>query len=266
MKHSICGFNHTALCLTFKLDYLDAIVLRCIMDFRDSHKMKKVFHDSKEFLWIYHGWLVDELPYLGASSSRIIGRRLKKYVDNGLMEKYIEKGNRTYYRFIPEAITQLVESHDRCTSKYMGDTTGVLQSTGPCTSKYTTDALQSTPIDPSTIDQSINNQNIYIKEIFDSWNEAGIIKHKKLDEDKISVLKEMLKKYSVEEIKQCIKNYATVLLDSKYFITYFHDLKAFFRKGVQKNAPYEKYLPENFVINNYIDYKKKQQTGGAASW
>ena len=134
MKHSICGFNHTALCVTFKLDYTDAQILRCIIDFRDSGKMKKEIHDGKEFLWIYHSWIMDELPFLGASNHRTISNRFSKYVNNGLMEKYIKNGNMTFYRFVPESIETLM-SFPEFEQQNIGG--GAVQTAGRCSSNST---------------------------------------------------------------------------------------------------------------------------------
>ena len=96
MKHSICGFNHSALGITFRLDYTDAQIIRSIIDFRDTGKMKSVRVDGREFFWISYTWLLDELPFCGIGSQKVVGRRFAKYVDCGLMERYIESGNKTF--------------------------------------------------------------------------------------------------------------------------------------------------------------------------
>lgn len=155
MKHSICGFNHAALIINFKLNYDDAQILDCIVKFRDTGKMDTVMVGGKQYFWVCYNWLLDELPGLQCSNKRTLARWMGKYVENGLMEKHVLAGNRTYYRFIPEALNNL-QSYPvlQSTTPVSKIVTPVLQSTTPCTPEYNPPVLQSTTIDPSSIYQS----------------------------------------------------------------------------------------------------------------
>lgn len=246
MKHSICGFNHTALCVTFKLDYIDAQILKAIIDFRDSGKMKKIIHDGKDFLWIYHGWLLDELPFIGISTPKVLGRRMGRYVENGLMEKCVEKGNRTYYRFVEDSINTL-----QSFPQFKG-LTPVLQSSpfeNPGTLKSLDPVLQSPTIDPSTINPLKEN----ISSVFSHWkSKKNLISHRELTPVMEKQICRVLKEMTVEEIKKIIDNYTVIVSSTEYRYTYKHPLEEFFRKGsIEKAPPYRKFSDEYEPFHNF---------------
>lgn len=70
------------------------------------------------------------------------------------------------------------------------------------------------------------DKNLEEKEIFDYWNSLNIIEHKtfKFFEKDI---RESLKSYSLEEIKNTIQNYSLILKDKKYFYDFKHTLSGF---------------------------------------
>jgi hypothetical protein len=110
MKHSICGFNHAALLLNFKCDYDDAQILSCIVGFRDTGKMKEITVNEKKYFWVYYQWIIEQLPGLRCRDKRSLARRMDRYVNNGLMEKHVEQGNSTYYRFIEKQL-EILQSY-----------------------------------------------------------------------------------------------------------------------------------------------------------
>ena len=89
------------------------------------------------------------------------------------------------------------------------------------------------------------------QEIFDYWNEADIIKHKDIGEHHPHI-KSALQKYSIGDIKNAIKNYATVLKSDEYYWTYRWQLSEFLLRGLGK------FLDVVRPFENYSKNKKKQ--------
>jgi hypothetical protein len=213
MKHSICGFNHAALCITFKCDYIDAQILRCLIEFSGTGKMKTLRVDGKEYFWVSHTWLLDELPFSGMNSAKVVGRRLLKYVENGLMEKYVESGNRTYYKFIDESRYQLLNL------PLMEPP--VLQSPTPGTSKSHPPVLQSPTIDPNTNIQENNNQ---IKEIVPEYRKCSdILKKRVLETRQQKITEETLIKWD-NTVRLMVQRDERTIEDIKKIINECHDM------------------------------------------
>lgn len=77
-------------------------------------------------------------------------------------------------------------------------------------------------------------------EVLRYWNSKKIIVHKKLNHDLDLEIARILKYYNVEEIKEYIDFYATILEpgtpepQKKYFWTYKWNLYEFLKRGVKK--------------------------------
>lgn len=93
------------------------------------------------------------------------------------------------------------------------------------------------------------------KEIFDYWNSLNIIEHKtfKLFEKDI---RESLKNYPLEEIKNTIKNYSLILKDEKYYYDFEHTISGFLEpKNFERFKDLER-AKRNYQVkrlNNEID-------------
>ena len=156
MRHAIFGYNHAALILNYKLSYEDALIVKCIQDFRDTGKMDTITVSGKQYFWVCYSWLLEELPGLQCSNKRTLARWMDRYVENGLMEKHVLAGNRTYYRFIESALLNLMNYPAlQSTTPVLKNVTPVLASTTPCTGEYNPPVLAST-----TIDHITNNPEI----------------------------------------------------------------------------------------------------------
>lgn len=73
-------------------------------------------------------------------------------------------------------------------------------------------------------------ENIKEKEIFDYWNLKDIIRHKELKPNMLKSIQKALKEYSVEQIKEYIDRYNTVIKDTTYFFGYKWTLTDFLNR------------------------------------
>lgn len=102
MKYSIDGFNQEyAMTLRKevqingknvikKIDCTDLVILRWFVDFYPN--MKKINIDNREYAWISHGKLLEDLPIIDISKRSFIDR-MKKLVEFGILDyQLIKKG------------------------------------------------------------------------------------------------------------------------------------------------------------------------------
>jgi len=93
------------------------------------------------------------------------------------------------------------------------------------------------------------------KELFNFWNTQGSIKHR----DYLKYypcIKSRLEKYSLEELKDAIINYSTILRGKEYFWEYKWTINEFLTR---KNG-LDRFTKENFDANNY---KKRADLGSS---
>ena len=100
--------------------------------------------------------------------------------------------------------------------------------------------------------------NIYSRsvEVFNAWNEAGMIVHKSMVKFQPH-LKAILENNSVDECKEAIRLYQTVVNDPKYFFTYRWTLDQFL---MRKNG-FECFLPINKPLEKYLNNKQTETRG-----
>jgi len=106
-----------------------------------------------------------------------------------------------------------------------------------------------------------NDKNIidnYIYSLFDYWNSLKIIVHRDITEFKPH-LHAALQKYSVEEIKEAMKNYNDILKSEEYYWTHRYKLDEFLkRKGnidrfLSINKPFENFRKDKTKKKSFID-------------
>lgn len=95
-------------------------------------------------------------------------------------------------------------------------------------------------------------QNNEITEVFDHWNKCSPIKHRKMNKAMEKCIKDRLKEYDTQTLKETICNYASVITNAGSWYKYRSRIEEFFRSGAQKPAPYVKFLPESFTRLNFI--------------
>jgi hypothetical protein len=87
--------------------------------------------------------------------------------------------------------------------------------------------------------------------IFKHWNLKSPKTHKSLSEAAAANIKKLLLTHSVEDLKACIDNYSSVVTSKTSWYTYKSILEEFFRPGKLKPAPHIRFLPDNFIPDNY---------------
>lgn len=114
---------------------------------------------------------------------------------------------------------------------------------------------ESTPIGKNERDNntSINNTKEYIYILFSFWNEQGIIKHRKMNQQMKSHINARLQDYSVDELKKAISNYSTVLKSDDYYWTHKWSLQDF-----MKPNNVTRFVDEADPLNNFKSNYKKQ--------
>ena len=100
MKYNIEGFSQEKL-VSMGLDTKDAILLRDIMDYNATGRMRTKIINGKEMFWVDYSNLIKQLPILGLKNKDAMYRRLHKLVDAGLLEHETVrmKGTYSFYRF-----------------------------------------------------------------------------------------------------------------------------------------------------------------------
>lgn len=93
------------------------------------------------------------------------------------------------------------------------------------------------------------------EDILRFWNSKKITVHKKLSPDVSTEISRIGKYYSVEEIKEFIDFYATILEpgipenQKKYFWTYKWNLYEFLKRGIKK---FDGQVPENYLKSQTV--------------
>jgi predicted phage replisome organizer len=134
------------------------------------------------------------------------------------------------------------------------------------------------------IDIDIEKQKTYIpefddvKDIFEHWNKAGIIKHRELTQKMRSAINARLNSYTADELKEAINNYSSILKSDKHFFSYKWSMADFFNpenfiRFLTENDPYTNYLkekpktradrtPSQIAVDREIAFNKYVAAGG----
>jgi len=80
----------------------------------------------------------------------------------------------------------------------------------------------------------IEKERNEIKRIFEIWNGAEVVNHRKMTGQIESKIRSVLREYSEKEIEEAIKKYATVLNGEEYFWTYRWTLPEFLQRGLTR--------------------------------
>lgn len=110
MKYMIEGLQQTAL-IYFKLDCVDAVILRFCIDFFHSKRIKKIEMNGTRFFWVQYKTVLENIPILKIEK-KALAKRFSKYTSCGLMQFYLDKtsqGTFTYYRFVEEMYDKLID-------------------------------------------------------------------------------------------------------------------------------------------------------------
>jgi hypothetical protein len=160
MKYTIEGFSQNVM-MELGFDCVDAVILRWIVDFFNTGKMKHLVYEGKAYVWINYQYVLDSLPLLGITNRRVLARRLDRICESGLMESTIEKsaqGTYTYFRFVEDVLESMLQPH------------GTFESTPTVPKSTPPTRLESTPVDSSIRDNSSNTDTNTLCGFDDFWN------------------------------------------------------------------------------------------------
>ena len=107
MKYTICGFNQQKL-FDYKLDINDAQILRWLIDFAATGKMRKLIENNTVYYLVNYEAIICAFPIMGITSTKAIANRFEKYVNCGLLQKTVRKGGAFSGTATLFAITSLV--------------------------------------------------------------------------------------------------------------------------------------------------------------
>lgn len=219
-----------------KIDAIDGILFDWIQNFTKSNKALKKLIDNKLYIWVSYAAIREDNPLCNINSNDVVGRRLNKLIDLGLLEKYLSKedGNKVFFHITDFAFTYLLESSDLPTQK--------------------SEPLPTQKSGNSKLDNSkLDSKKIYTKKA-DNKTSQNIPKDLiTFYKENISNLQSKIKEVSstnamalcpdgLEKILIGLKNYANDLPKDKFHIT---NLEKFikekfyldYQEVVRKNAP-----------------------------
>ena len=210
MKYTIEGFSQEfALTLkktvqtkkgekTIKIDCTDLVILRWLVDFYPN--MKKMQIDGREYVWLTHKKLLDDLPLLDITKRACI-ERMQKLVEFEILDYKLVKEGGTFslYAFGKNYIN-LVQSTD--TGGVQSTTAGGMRSTDTGGGGQPHDKNKSINNSPIK-DQSINQYHI----IIDYLNAKAGTKYKASSKaTKQHINARLAEGYTVDDFKQVIDN------------------------------------------------------------
>lgn len=172
MKHTIEGFSQEyAVTLkktvptksgekTIKIDCTDLVILRWLVDFYPN--MKKMHVDGKEYVWLTHKKMLEDLPLLDISKRACI-ERMQKLVEFEILEyKLVKEGGTFSLYCFGKNYINLVQSNN-IGGAQSNDAGGVRSNDiGVCSQPHNKDK---SIIDSSITNKSITNKEIYISVI-----------------------------------------------------------------------------------------------------
>ena len=102
-----------------KVDSIDGILFDWIQNFTKSGKALKKLIDNKLYIWVSYKAIREDNPLCHINTNDVVGRRLNKLVELGLLEKFKSEkdGNKVFFTITEYAFMYLLESHDLPTQK-----------------------------------------------------------------------------------------------------------------------------------------------------
>lgn len=89
IKYTI-GAVQQSKALEYDLDLKDAFILTYLKELTSKKLIQKVI-DSNTYYWIDYDALIDYMPLLGISTSKVLGRRFAKYEELGFIKRHLHK-------------------------------------------------------------------------------------------------------------------------------------------------------------------------------
>lgn len=238
MKYTIHGFSQKK-AIEYELDYIDLLILRYFVDFKDTGKMSIKIENDKPFYWFKYDGFINEYPILKIKKDTVY-RRMKQLVKGGFLKHITVKKNGTYSYFsVTEKILILLSDENKSINTDLNPT------------GYGNTSVGGTDLNPEQNNQStkINQSTKYI---YNHWNSKNIINHKELTKETEKVINKTIKIYTKDEIIQAIDMYKEIL-DSDFYFNYKWSLKDFLNR---KNG-ISTFLEDGSNLINYKEWRKK---------
>ena len=89
IKYTI-GAVQQSKALEYGLDLKDAFILTYLKELTSKKLIQKVI-DNNTYYWIDYDALIDYMPLLGISTSKVLGRRFAKYEELGFIKRHLHK-------------------------------------------------------------------------------------------------------------------------------------------------------------------------------
>lgn len=89
IKYTI-GAVQQSKALKYDLDLKDAFILTYLKELTSKKLIQKVI-DNNTYYWIDYDALIDYMPLLGISTSKVLGRRFAKYEELGFIKRHLHK-------------------------------------------------------------------------------------------------------------------------------------------------------------------------------
>ncbi len=221
MKQTIAGFNQDyALTLkkqvptkdgekTIKIDCTDLTILRWLVDFWPS--MKKMNVDGKEYAWLTHKKLQEDLPLLDISKRACV-ERMQKLVEFQILEyKFLKQGGTFSLYAFGKNYMNLVRTTEYPVCGQPDTPYAVNQTPGMQSTQHPVCSQPDTPVcgqpdnkDISIIDKSIKDNCLYIVGYL---NEKNGTRYKPDSKETVKLIKARMKDgYKVEDFITVIDN------------------------------------------------------------
>lgn len=114
MKYTVEGFLQCEL-IALDLDLSDALILRWFIDFAGTGCMRQFIYNHRVYYFVKYSGIIADLPVLGISSTKGIGKRFDKYVEKGLLLKETRrKGAGTLLFFAPTRNLLELQYNSQC--------------------------------------------------------------------------------------------------------------------------------------------------------
>lgn len=249
MKYTLHGFSQVR-SIESNLDYVDLLILRYFIDFKDTGKMSIKIENNIPFYWFRYDGFISEYPILKIKKDTVY-RRMKKLKDNGFLRHITVKNNGTYSYFsVTENILVLLSDGNKSVPPTDLNPKG-----------YGNKYVPPTDLNPEQNNPSTKyNPSIKYINIYNHWNSKKIIVHKYLNKEIEQTIEKALKKYSENEIADAIDIY-TEILDSSFYFNYKWSLNEFLNR---KNG-ISTFMDEGSNKANYEEWKRKGGNKGDRS-
>ncbi len=210
-----------------KVDYIDGALFDWINTFTHSEKALKKLIDNKLFIWVNYTAIREDNPMANITSNDVVGRRLNKLVELGILEKYLSKedGNKVFFHITQFAYDYLLESRELPTQK-----SEPLPTQKSDNSKLNNSKLDSKEKNTKkrNLEHTENQNKISINEIIEFYKKNISSKNAKVKEQ-LSYNAIVLHQEYIDKIIQGLRNYALIKPKDEQYIC---NLQSFVRENI----------------------------------